>query len=149
MYVHLVTDPNQFFSFYTANFTALDYYNLVAASEGNDSLGLSVRYVPAMGYAKPYPFGNCELHGPAWDVHFVPGFLFWPPMLKSVCSRPCLKYGYRCRPSCCETRCIYRYVWRCYPYSYYCYPHGVKTVCYEQHNACKCTCAYNYPYCYF
>ena len=145
----------QFFSLHIANYTALDYYNLVHASEGNDSVGLSLRYVPAMGYAKPYPFGSCELHGPAWGVHFIPGFFFWPPIPKSVCSRPCLTYGNRCHPSCCETRCIYRYVWRCYhsgyPYYnyYYCQSYGLKEICYEQHNACKCTCAYNNPYCYF
>ena len=141
------------FSLHTGNITAFKYYSLVSKSEGNDSTGLSLRYVPAIGYNKPNPIGNCETHGPAWGVHFIPGYLFWPPIPKSVCSRPCLKYGNRCLPKCFETRCIYRYVWECYQcypyYNFYCESHGLKKVCYEQHNACKCTCAYNHPYCYF
>ena len=138
---------------HTGNITTFKYYSLVSKSEGNDSTGLSLRYVPAIGYSKPNPFGNCETHGPAWGVHFIPGYLFWPPIPKSVCSRPCLKYGNRCLPKCFETHCIYRYVWQCYQrypyYNFYCESHGLKKVCYEQHNACKCTCAYNHPYCYF
>ena len=141
------------FSLYTANDTAFKYYNLVSKSEGNDSTGLSLRYVPAMGYGKPYVFGNCELRGPTWAIHYVPGYLFWPPIAKRVCSRPCLTFGNRCRPSCCETCCIYRYVWHCYQhypyYNYHCQSYGLKKVCYQHHNACKCTCAYNYPYCTF
>ena len=81
------------FSLHTENITAFKYYKLVSNSEGNDSTGLSLRYVPAIGYGKPNPFGNCETHGPAWGVHFMPGYVFWPPIPKSVCSRPCLTYG--------------------------------------------------------
>ena len=150
VYLHLMSiDDYQFFPLCTANETAFNYYNVVSSSEGNDSVELSLRYVSAMGCGKPHPFGYCELHGPALAVHYVPEYLFWPPILKTVCSRPCLTYGNRCRPSCCETRCHYRFVWRCYLYSYYCSPYGWQEVCYEQHNACKCTCAYNDPYCYF
>ena len=71
-----------------------------------------IRFVPAVGdYSNS--IGNCETHGPAWDVHFIPDFLFWPPIAKRVCDRPCLTHGHRCHPSCCETRCINRYVWQC------------------------------------
>ena len=144
--VNLTTDYHLFFSLYTANgTTAFNYYNVVINSEGD--VGLNVRFVPAMCYPKPYPFGYCELHGPAWGVHFITGYLFWPPIPKRVCCRPCQANGERCRPSCCETRCVDRYVWQCDMNSYSCFPHDIKKICYEQHNACKCACAYNNPFC--
>ena len=144
-YSYIFSFHCQLSSLHIANITALNYYDLVTASEGNDSVGLSLRYVPAMGYSKPYPFGYCE-YGPVWAIHYVPGYLFWPPIPKRVCHRPCPIYGYRCRPSCCQTYCIYRYVWRYY--GYYCLPYGWQKVCYEQHNCCKASCGYGYPYCY-
>ena len=139
---------------YTANSTAVDYYKLVSSSEGDDSKELSLRYVPAMGYSKPLVSGDCEKDGPVWAIHYVPGYLFWPPIPKRVCSRPCLSSrSEQCRPTCSKTRCIYRFVWRCFtlrrkPY-YICRPYGWKRICYENHIACQCSCAYSSPYCYF
>ena len=147
--VYLTTDHHPFFSLYTANTTAFNYYNVVVTSEGDGSIGLGIKFVPAMCYPKPNPFGNCELHGPVWGVHFVPGYLFWPPIPKSVCYRPCQTNSKQCRPSCCETRCIKRYVWKWDLNSYSCLSHGQEDVCYEQHNACKCACVKRKPYCYF
>lgn len=108
-----------------------------------------IRFVPAVSYS--YSYGNCETHGPVWDVHFMSDFLFWPPIAKRVCSRPCLTHAHRCRPSCSEAHCINRYVWQCdlLSFNYICLSLGLKEVCYEHHNACKCDCAYNNPYCYF
>ena len=124
----------------------MDYYRVVNDSDGNDMLGVSLRYVPAMGYGKPYPFGSCE-HGPVLAIHHVPGYFFWPPIVKRACDRPCPIHGQRCRPSCCETQCIYRHVWEVY--GYHCASYlGRKKVCYEQHNCCKCVCGYSSPYCY-
>ena len=123
------------------------FYTLMDASKIDHKL---IRFVPAVGdYSNS--IGNCETHGPAWDVHFIPDILFWPPIAKRVCDRPCLTHGHRCRPSCCETRCINRYVWHCNltSFNHYCLPQGLKEVCYEHQNACKCDCAYNHPYCYF
>ena len=136
---------------YAANIIAIEYYSLVSESEGNNSTGLSLRYVPAMGYSRPLAFGNCEKHGPTWAIHYVTGYLFWPPIVKQVCNRPCWRHGGRCRPTSCETRCIYRFVWHCYYRRGYlhCRSLGFKEVCYEHHNACKCACAFSRPYCYF
>ena len=148
MIIVYLTTHHQFLSLYIANTTAFNYYNVVMSAEGNDSIEFGVKFVPAMCHAKPDPFGNCELHGPVWGIHFTPGYLFWPPIPKRVCYRPCLTGG-RCRPSCCETRCIKRYVWECDLDSYSCFSHGQEDVCYEHHNACKCACAQSYPLCYF
>ena len=76
-------------SLYTANDTALEFYNVVSASEGNDTVGLSLRYVPSVGYGRPQPFGFGDSHGPTWAIHYVPGYFFWPPIPKRVCDRPC------------------------------------------------------------
>ena len=46
--VHLTTDHHPFFSLYTSNTTAFNYYNVVVTSEGDGSIGLGIKFVPAM-----------------------------------------------------------------------------------------------------
>ena len=128
---------------FIAEETAVKYYNLVFDSDGDDALNL--KYVSAIGYIKPIPFGFCE-HGPVWAIHYVPGFFFWPPIPKRVCARPCPVFGQRCRASCCETECVYRFVWRCT--RRFCRRLRWRQICYDQHNCCKCTCRFSRPYCY-
>ena len=129
-----------------AKITAWNYYKLVCASEGDSSVGLGLKYVSIFGFGKPKFFGTCERHGPVWAIHHVPGYIFWPPIPKRVCNRPCLSKGERCRPASCETRCVYRFVWKCH--GFFCFPLGWRRICYDNQNACKCSCAFRVPYCY-
>ena len=130
----------------TANETAMAFYNVVSTSDGNDTVGLSLRYVPSIGYPRPHPFGYCDLHGAVWAIHHVPGYFFWPPIPKRVCDRPCRTFGRRCRPALRKILCIRRYVWWCDGYQ--CIPYGVQSVYYEYHFYCKSSCGFNFPYCY-
>ena len=88
----------------------MTYYNLVADSDGDNALNF--KYVKAFGFIKPFPFGFCE-HGPVRAAHHVRGHFFWPPILKRVCARLCPFFDQRCRASCCETECVFHFVWRC------------------------------------
>ena len=126
---------------------AFGFYNVSLYSDGEDDLDL--KFISPIGYYRPYPYGFCP-HGPLWGAYFVHGYFYWPPIARRVCARPCSIFGHRCRPSCCDTPCLYRYMWRCFSNpidGYYCSRIGYSHLCYEQHNCCKCACAYSSIYC--